>query len=83
MEFEDGSVEEIDTFIFATGYKHKISFFKNDELISFEKDDKYFGPLFRRTLSINEPRLCFVGTIDGSFLTIFMLERQAIVALYG
>ena len=74
MQFEDGSEEEIDTLIFATGYKNKYSFFKNDELIYFDKDYSYFGPLFRKTISIKEPRLCFVGTIEDTYLNIIMLE---------
>ena len=82
--FGDGSEEQIDTIIYATGYKYSMPFFKkDDEIVTFEGDlDRglYFGPLFKRMFSINQPNIFFIGLTEKAPLLQPTYERQVMLA---
>jgi len=61
VKFEDGTEQSIDVVIFCTGYQYKFPFLKDDSIIKIEHNGQYFGPLYKRIFSINEPTLIFIG----------------------
>jgi len=82
LEFSDGSIEEVDTIVLATGYQYTFPFFDKggDELVKIEAEGKYFGPLFLRMFCINEPDLIFIGSNDFTLFVQVILERQCIIS---
>ena len=84
VEFEDGTTEEIDTIMYWTGYQYWLPFFDPaDKIIDFDtgKDrGYYFGPLYRKMISVNEPNIIFIGFIEKLLNIIPTLERQAQLA---
>jgi len=82
--FSDGSIEEIDTVIFATGYKLKFPFLdhKKDKIIDHDEKEHrgvFFGPTYRRFISVREPSMFFIGYIAHTPLLDIIPELQAMV----
>ena len=79
--FEDGSEENIDTIIYATGYLFCFPFIDpDDKIIEFDKEGnrgEYFGPLYKKMFSINHPNLIFMGMIQRIATLYLTFERQA------
>ena len=57
--FRDGTEEEVDTVIYATGYLYSFPFLDGtaDNLVEFDNEAPglYFGPLYKKIFSIKEP----------------------------
>ena len=81
IQFADDSEAEVDTIVFATGYRFSFPFLENsgDNLITMELNGKYFGPLYSRMFSTNEANLIFIGQNDFSFYIQLILERECII----
>ena len=81
VTFGDGSEEDIDTIIYATGYKYCLPFFDpNDKIVEFEGGGDrgfYFGPLYKKMFSINHPNIIFLGVIQRAGALYLTYERQA------
>jgi hypothetical protein len=82
--FSDDSIEEIDTVIFATGYKLKFPYLdhKVDKIIDHDEKEHrgvFFGPTYRRFISIREPSMFFLGYIAHTPLLDVIPELQAMV----
>jgi dimethylaniline monooxygenase (N-oxide forming) len=73
VEFEDGSVEPIDTIIYATGYRTSFPFL--DESL-FQVTDQV-PSLYRRMVAPQLPGLFFVGLVQPVGPTIPLAEVQA------
>lgn len=80
VTFEDGSVAQIDTVLYCTGYKFSFPFLKDSELIQIEANGKCFGPLYQRIFCINEPTLMFAGQNDNNPLIQVLMEKQILIA---
>ena len=80
LVFADGTEEEVDTIVYATGYKWNFPFLREDDgVIAYEENQKYYGPLYKLMVAINEPHLMFVGMLDCPGQS-FGYSRQAMVA---
>lgn len=68
VEFADGSVEQADAIMYATGYKVSFPFFDEDFLAAPDND----LPLYRRVFRPDIPNLCFVALLQplGSLMPI-------------
>lgn len=67
--FEDGSEENVDAIILATGFE-----FCYQNLF----DEEYYWPLFCAFFSIKDPTICFNGVPDGPF-QFFLSEKNPMV----
>ncbi|EAR84951.1 flavin-binding monooxygenase-like protein (macronuclear) [Tetrahymena thermophila SB210] len=85
LVLENGDkVENIDIFMYATGYQYAFPFlnFQRDKLIDlYQKRGANYslGPLYLRTFSVREPNLIFVGILQQVLSTQQGTERQAIL----
>ncbi|KAL4438318.1 hypothetical protein ABPG74_009741 [Tetrahymena malaccensis] len=85
LVLEDGhKVENIDIFMYATGYQYAFPFldFEKDKLIDlYQKRGANYslGPLYLRTFSVREPNLIFVGVLQQVLSSQQGVERQAIL----
>ncbi|CAI2366935.1 unnamed protein product [Moneuplotes crassus] len=82
--FGDGSEEQIDTIIYATGYKYSFPFIDPEQKI-VEFDSKgtegfYFGPLYKKMFCINEPNIFFIGIVEKLPIIHSTYERQILLA---
>ncbi|EAR84952.1 flavin-binding monooxygenase-like protein (macronuclear) [Tetrahymena thermophila SB210] len=80
---DDQKVENIDVFMYATGYQYTFPFldFEKDKLIDLyqRRGINYsLGPLYLRTFSIREPNLIFVGVVQQVLSSQQGIERQSI-----
>ncbi|KAL4485421.1 hypothetical protein ABPG72_008289 [Tetrahymena utriculariae] len=84
LVLQDGQkVENIDIFMYATGYQYTFPFldFEKDKLIDLHQRrgiNYSLGPLYLRTFSIREPNLIFVGVLQQILSTQQGIERQSI-----
>jgi hypothetical protein len=78
VRFEDGSVEQVDTIVWCTGYKVTFPFFDAD-LISAPDNDL---PLFRRVFHPNIDNVFFVGLLQplGAIMPLSEAQGQWIAA---
>ena len=78
VRFEDGSIEEIDTIVYCTGYKVTFPFFDPD-LISAPENDL---PLFRRVFHPDVDNVFFVGLLQplGAIMPLAEAQGQWIAA---
>ncbi|XP_075234109.1 senecionine N-oxygenase-like [Lycorma delicatula] len=57
--FKDGSVTEVDSIIYCTGYRYSYPFL--DESCLITTNDNYVRPLYRQMINIYHPTMCFTG----------------------
>jgi dimethylaniline monooxygenase (N-oxide forming) len=78
VRFEDGSVEQVDTIVWCTGYKVTFPFFDAD-LISAPENDL---PLFRRVFHPEIANVFFVGLLQplGAIMPLSEAQGQWIAA---
>jgi len=87
VRFTDGAEEEVDTVIYATGYKLKFPYFdsEKDRLIDHDENENrgvFFGPLYKKFISIREPDLFFIGYLETTLVVNILPELQALTAKY-
>lgn len=64
----------------CTGYRFCFPFLDpKDALINLSYNDRYFGPLYKRMFSLNEPDMIFTGIHNGLYGHMFN-ERVCIAA---
>ena len=85
--FSDGSEEEIDTILYATGYSFKFPFFdyEKDKIITHDEKEHrgaFFGPVYKKLIAIREPEVFFVGYLEMTLLVHIVPELQALVVKY-
>ncbi|CAI2366805.1 unnamed protein product [Moneuplotes crassus] len=82
--FGDGSEEQIDTIIYATGYKYSFPFIDPDQkIVEFDSkgtNGSYFGPLYKKMFCINEPNIFFIGVVERILIIHSTYERQILLA---
>jgi len=71
--FADGSEEEVDTIVFATGYRISFPFLAGD----LGRGRGWEFPLYRRILAPNAPGLAFIGVLEPGPGLFAIVERQA------
>lgn len=64
--FTDDKEDDIDVVIYATGYKLHIPYFnyEKDKIIDYDHEanrGQYFGPLFKKLISVRHPEVFFIG----------------------
>ena len=73
--FTDGTSEKIDVVVYCTGYAATYPFLDPaDKILEYggeETRDRFFGPLYKRLVSIRQPKMFFPGLID---FTAFLNE---------
>jgi cation diffusion facilitator CzcD-associated flavoprotein CzcO len=77
VRFEDGSVEEIDAVIYATGYKISFPFFDDPHLVP---DAESRMPLFKRMMNPDVPNLFYMGLAQPLPTLVNFAEQQAKLA---
>jgi cation diffusion facilitator CzcD-associated flavoprotein CzcO len=73
VHFSDGSSEEVDAIIYATGYKVSFPFF-DPKLVSAKNNDL---PLFLRIFPLDRRDLCFIGLAQPVGAVMPLAEAQA------
>ncbi len=71
--FADGSCEEVDVIVFATGYRVNFPFLPDP----LGRGDGQQFPLYRRILSPHADNLAFIGILDAGPGRLEIVERQA------
>ena len=77
VRFEDGSVEQVDAIIYATGYKISFPFFDDPEL---KPDAENRFPLFKRIMKPGMDNLFFMGLAQPLPTLVNFAEQQAKLA---
>jgi dimethylaniline monooxygenase (N-oxide forming) len=77
VEFEDGSVEEVDTIIFCTGYLIENPFMTDPSVMGSE-DEPNRVQLYKHVFSTTRPGICFIGMVkpNGSILPVSELQAR-------
>ncbi|KAL5288529.1 hypothetical protein ACFFRR_009011 [Megaselia abdita] len=73
VEFSDGSKEQISKILYCTGYKFTFPFLSMDSGVTIV--DNYVKPLYKQCISINSPKLAFIGLCFRSLIS-HMLDIQ-------
>lgn len=74
VHFADGSAEDFDAIIYATGYKTSFPFL---DPALFQVKDNEAPQLYRRMRALNQPGLYFVGLVQPIGATIPLVEIQS------
>lgn len=80
--FEDGTEEQIDTVLICTGYRFSFPFIKDQELIQYDAEERYYGPLYQKIFSINDPSLMFAGQSDNNAFIQLVMQKQVLIIKY-
>lgn len=85
--FSNGAEEEIDTIIYATGYKLKFPYLDQEVDKIIDHDEKqhrgaFFGPTYKKFAAIREPDLFFIGYLEMTGMIHILSELQALTAKY-
>jgi len=85
--FSNGAEEEIDTIIYATGYKLKFPYFDQevDKIIDHDENEHrgaFFGPTYKKFAAIREPDVFFIGYLEMTSMIHILPELQALTAKY-
>nr|XP_012224297.1 PREDICTED: flavin-containing monooxygenase FMO GS-OX-like 2 [Linepithema humile] len=81
IRLRDGtSVDDVDVFLFCTGYKYSFPFL--DENCGIRVDNNYVIPLYKHLINIEHPSMCIVGipTVVVPF-PMFHMQVQYFLAL--
>lgn len=71
--FTDGTVEDVDVIVWATGYRVSIPFLDRTWL----GDDPEAMPLYQRVFHLGDPTLAFVGLMQSTGAALPVVEAQA------
>jgi len=87
VRFSDGTEEEVDTVVYATGYKLKFPYFdqETDKIIDHNENEHrgvFFGPLYKKVIAIREPDMFFVGYLETTLIVNILPELQAMTIRY-
>jgi len=87
IEYSDGQTEEIDTLMYATGYKLYLPFFdfEKDKILDYsptENRGMFIGPLYKKFVAIREPSIFFLGFIEQTTLVHIIPELQSMIIKY-
>ena len=74
VRFEDGSVEEVDVIVYATGYRISFPFF-DDPAIQPDAENRF--PLYKRMMTPAAPNLFFVGLAQPLPTLVNFAEQQS------
>jgi hypothetical protein len=74
VRFEDGSVEDVDAIVYATGYRISFPFFSDPALLP-DADHRF--PLFKRMMQPGVPNLFFMGLAQPLPTLVNFAEQQA------
>jgi cation diffusion facilitator CzcD-associated flavoprotein CzcO len=79
--FTDGTVEDVDVIVWATGYRVSMPFLSQDWL----GEDAEAMPLYRRVFHLDDPTLTFVGLMQSTGAALPVVEAQAklVAAFFG
>ncbi|MFN3514435.1 MAG: flavin-containing monooxygenase [Phenylobacterium sp.] len=77
VRFADGSVEDVDVIIFATGYDMRFPFFDDPALVP---DAEHRLPLFKRMMKPGVPNLFYMGLAQPLPTLVNFAEQQAKLA---
>ncbi|MFA5600777.1 MAG: NAD(P)/FAD-dependent oxidoreductase, partial [Phenylobacterium sp.] len=77
VRFEDGSVEQVDAIVYATGYRISFPFFRDPELLP-DAENRF--PLFKRMMRPGIPNLFFMGLAQPLPTLVNFAEQQAKLA---
>lgn len=77
VRFVDGSVEDVDAIVFATGYDMKFPFFDDPALVP---DAEHRLPLFKRMMKPGVPNLFYMGFAQPLPTLVNFAEQQAKLA---
>ncbi|XP_043463651.1 flavin-containing monooxygenase FMO GS-OX-like 2 [Leptopilina heterotoma] len=77
--FIDGSSVIVDVFMYCTGYLMEFPFL--DKSCAISVDDNFVYPLYKHTININQPTMCFLG-INSYVITFPMFHVKALFFLY-
>ncbi|XP_034834103.1 senecionine N-oxygenase-like [Maniola hyperantus] len=75
--FQDGSFEEVDDIIFATGYEFYHPFL--DETSGLTRAGKYVMPLYQHIVNMRRPTMTFIGVVNR-VITKVMDSQAAYIA---
>ena len=73
VRFTDGSSDEVDVIVWATGYEVTIPFLSERWL----GDDPERLPLYRRVFHLDDPTLAFVGLMQSTGAALPIVEQQS------
>jgi len=80
VRFADGSIEEVDAIVYATGYKISFPFFDDPAILP---DAEHRFPLFKRMMKPGIPNLFFMGLAQPLPTLVNFAEQQSkLVAAY-
>ncbi|GGD10042.1 flavin-containing monooxygenase [Nocardioides daphniae] len=74
--FTDGTSDEVDVVVWATGYRVTIPFLSDEWL----GDDPEKLPLYQRVFHLDDPSLAFVGLMQSTGAALPVVEQQAKLA---
>lgn len=69
--FIDGSSVSVDVFMYCTGYIMQFPFL--DKSCGITVDDNFVYPLYKHTINVNQPTMCFLG-INSYVITFPMFH---------
>ncbi|XP_033228369.1 flavin-containing monooxygenase FMO GS-OX-like 2 [Belonocnema kinseyi] len=72
--FTDGSSISVEAFMYCTGYSIQFPFL--DKTCGISVDDNYVFPIYKHTININHPTMCFLG-INSYVITFPMFHVKA------
>ena len=85
--FTNGAEEEVDTIIYATGYKLKFPYFdyETDKIIDHNENEHrgaFFGPTYKKFVAVREPDVFFIGYLEMTSIIHILPELQALAVKY-
>jgi cation diffusion facilitator CzcD-associated flavoprotein CzcO len=78
VRFADGSVEQVDAIIYATGYRISFPFFEHDPDLLPDTEHRF--PLFKRMMKPGVPNLFFMGLAQPLPTLVNFAEQQSKLA---
>lgn len=73
VHFTDGTTDDIDVIVWATGYRVTIPFLSDEWL----GDDAEAMPLYKRVFHLDDPTLTFVGLMQSTGAALPVVEAQS------
>jgi cation diffusion facilitator CzcD-associated flavoprotein CzcO len=73
VHFTDGTADEVDVIVWATGYRVSIPFLSKDWL----GEDAQAMPLYKRVFHLDDPSLAFIGLMQSTGAALPVVEAQS------